>query len=255
MINEKKPRSHVQRRAEEAKASRRYVKIIPPILGLCAALLIIVYVTSLLFTQYGNFSISVKDFGDSSYALSLCENDTFNKATSKLSAQQVANVNNITYTNLPDNLNDVNGSHNGENYLAYTFYVKNSGEKDCSYKYSMVITQATAGVDAAVRVRIYFNPRYYVASENAYNHSGNYVDYAKPKTGGNGVAEVDPGNRGMTNFISNDVISEVQTDNFKPGDISKITVVIWLEGEDPDCTNDVLGGRFKTDMNLEIIDV
>ena len=32
-----------------------------------------------------------------------------------------------------------------------------------------------------------------------------------------------------------------------------IIKVSWLEGNDPDCTDDVLGGQFKVDMLFEII--
>ena len=39
----------------------------------------------------------------------------------------------------------------------------------------------------------------------------------------------------------------------KPGDITKITVVIWLEGNDPDCTDNILGGQFKLDMIFDIV--
>ena len=84
-------------------------------------------------------------------------------------------------------------------------------------------------------------------------YKNDYTDYAKPMTGGNGQPEIDPDNRVMTNFASNDVIVEKQIDGFAAGDITKITVVIWLEGNDPDCTDDVLGGQFKVDMLFEII--
>ena len=46
---------------------------------------------------------------------------------------------------------------------------------------------------------------------------------------------------------------EGAVENFKPGDISKITVVIWIEGNDPDCTDDVLGGEFKVDMEMTVV--
>lgn len=255
MIEEKKPFSHVKRNAQIAKQARRLKKILPPIIGLIASVLCIFYVVSLLFFQYGSFTITIKDFEDRKYALSLAENDAFRQQTSRLTATEVRDINNITYTNLPNDLNDVNGAHNGADYLAYTFYLKNTGEKTCNYVYSLAITQATVGIDAAVRIRIYFNADYYKAATGEYKHSGAYVDYAKPKTGGNGSPEVDPGNRVMTNFVSNDIVAEAQHTDFHPGDISKFTVVIWLEGEDPDCTDDVLGGRFKTDMNIEIVGV
>lgn len=253
MNGNKKLSPEVERLARAAKTSRRVRKILPSVLGLVAALLVVVYVLSLLFSQYGSFTITVKDYGERSYALSLSENSSFRQSTSRLNAVSLKDVDNITYTNLPENLNDVDGAHNGENYLAYTFYVKNVGEKECTYQYTLSIVQATMGVDAAVRVRIYFNADYYKAESDTYNLSGAYTEYAKPKTGGNGQPEVDPGNRVMTNFYSNDVVATQRVSAFKPGDVAKMTVVIWLEGEDPDCTDDVLGGRFKTDMDIEIV--
>ena len=76
---------------------------------------------------------------------------------------------------------------------------------------------------------------------------------SKPKTAGNGAPEVDPENRVMTNFASGNTVTNGLVENFKPGDITKITVVIWLEGNDPDCTDDILGGEFKIDMVFDII--
>ena len=43
---------------------------------------------------------------------------------------------------------------------------------------------------------------------------------------------------------------EEHVENFKPGDINKYTVVVWIEGTDPDCTDNILGGEFKAYMNF-----
>lgn len=253
MFEARKTFSRIKLTADDVKKTRRYQRAIPPFIGAILVLLVLVYILSLLFSRYGSFTIAVKDYGDRDYALALCENDEFKTTSSRLVAQEIRDADNITYTELPSDLNDVNGSHNGKNYLAYTFYVKNIGKNDCNYKYSLLITRATVGIDAAVRVRVYYNSNYYKKATDTYDYSSAYVDYAKPKTGGNGLPEVDPGNRTMTNFLTNDVIVEKQINDFHSGDIAKVTVVIWLEGEDPDCTDDVLGGQFKTDMVLEIV--
>ena len=137
--------------------------------------------------------------------------------------------------------------------MAYTFYLKNTGTLEFSYDYKLLISKMTADLDSAVRVRLYFTPFYYTAESGVYDYVGKYVDYAKPKTGGNGAPEVDPVDRVMTNFSSSGVVTEGQIDGFKPGDISKVTVVIWIEGNDPDCTDDLLGGEFKLDMLFEIV--
>ena len=37
---------------------------------------------------------------------------------------------------------------------------------------------------------------------------------------------------------------------FKPGDIDRYTLVVWLEGDDPECVDAILGGEIK--MHMEI---
>ena len=38
--------------------------------------------------------------------------------------------------------------------------------------------------------------------------------------------------------------------NFNLGDIDHYTIVVWLEGDDPDCVDDLIGGEIKMHMNL-----
>lgn len=244
----KKTTSVIRRTADEVKAYRTLHKVIPTVCGAVIVLLAIVYIISLLFTKYGSFTVKIRDLKNRDYALSLCENERFLNPVSRLNSKAVKDVTNIDGNNLPNNLNDVNGEHNGENYVAYTFYCKNTGVKEMSYNYQLLISRRTVGIDAAIRVRTYFNPFYYDTETGSVTLSSDYTDYAKPRTGGSGQPEIDPTNRVMTNFASSDTVLEGVVDNFKPGDISKITVVIWIEGNDPDCTDDVIGGEFKVDM-------
>ena len=38
--------------------------------------------------------------------------------------------------------------------------------------------------------------------------------------------------------------------NFQPADIDRFTIVVWLEGDDPDCVNAIIGGEIKMHMNI-----
>ncbi len=253
MLNEKKPSASLRRSAGEVKRYRVYTRVIPAVMGVILALMALVYVISLLFNRYGSFTVTVRDFNDRNYMLSLCENDRFNTATSMLNSKAAKNVTNISRTSLPENLNDVNGEHNGDNYVAYTFYLKNTGTASYSYDYTLNISRATLNIDSAVRVRLYFTPDYYKAETDQVNYGGAYTEYAKPKTNGNGLPETEIDGTVMTNFVSSEVITNGRVDNFNPGDMAKITVVIWIEGDDPDCTDDLLGGQFKVDMIMSIV--
>lgn len=249
----KQPGSVLTRSAEEVKRYRLYKKIIPPILGLVTLVLIIVYIIAILFTKYGSFTVKINNLTDRKYYLTLCETDKFLNPVSYLNSKAIKDVTNIDGRSLPGNLNDVDGEHNGENYVAYTFYAKNVGQSTITYDYDLVISRKTVGVDSAIRVRVYYTPFYYDSITKEYDINGNYTDYAKPRTGGNGLPEVDPDNRTMTDFVASGSVMEGTVSGFKPGDISKITVVIWIEGNDPDCTDDILGGEFKVDMVMNVV--
>lgn len=251
----RKPFSVLRRSAGEVKHYRSIRHITWAVVGLITLFLVIVYIISLLFNKYGSFTVAVRDVRDNRYSLSLSENELFSNPTSRLNSNASKDITNIDGNTLPDNLNDVNGEHNGDNYVAYTFYVKNSGTLECNFRYELMISRMTAGIDAAARVRVYFNPDFYKAETGEYDYNGSYVDYAKPKTAGNGLPEIDPENRVMTNFVSANTVMIGEVSTFLPGDITKITVVIWLEGNDPDCTDDIMGGEFKLDMTFEILGV
>ena len=51
-------------------------------------------------------------------------------------------------------------------------------------------------------------------------------------------------------FYSKDEAVLEERKLFNPGDIDKFTIVIWLEGDDPDCIDNILGGEIK--MHMEI---
>ena len=35
-----------------------------------------------------------------------------------------------------------------------------------------------------------------------------------------------------------------------PGDLDKMTVVVYLEGKDPECINDLIGGELRMHMDI-----
>ena len=140
-------------------------------------------------------------------------------------------MDNISIDWIPTNIDtEANGSHNGDNYIAYTFYVENEGTDTVDYWYSIVIDDVIKNVDEAARVMIYLN--------------GEKTVYAKIN------ALTNEPEKDTTPFFSKDKAVLEERKAFSPGDIDKFTVVIWLEGDDPDCTDNILGGEIK--MHMEI---
>ncbi len=254
MNSEKKFFSALRRSSGEIKRYRTYHRIIPVAIGVIVSFLVILYVVSLLFNKFGSFTVTVENPQNRGYALSLCEDETFKKPTSRLNTNVMKEISNIDGNTLPANVADGNGDHSGKNYVAYSFYVKNTGTAICTYSYDLLISRATLNVDAAARVRVYYNPYYYRADTDTTTlNSVDYTDYAKVQTGTENGSETTPDPTKIVNFLNSGLVMTGTITDFAPGDISRYTIVVWLEGNDPDCTDDVIGGELKFDMEISIV--
>ena len=138
----------------------------------------------------------------------------------------------------------------GLEFLKYTFYVKNLGSKTASYKLKVNINDRTRAddnsgrsLDDTLRVMVFQNEankdthNYLVyakkAAENNYDINGNvtnrefiakYDERTNRETEEYPLAEV---------FNDGNTIAEYEVNNFVKDDIMRYTVVIWLEGADP----------------------
>ena len=224
----------LRRTAYEVKQYRVWRKLIPIIIAIIILLLLLGYIISVLYMKYGAFTVMVNKFDNLDYALTLSDNQDFHGMTSRLNAEIDEIVTNISVSSLPDYLDNIDGPHNGENYVAYTFYCRNEGKKPITYNYDMYIANMTYDVERAARVRLYVN--------------GEYTDYAYARTDG-----VDGPEPGTTAFQSGNTIVKKDINHFKPGDVTKFTVVIWVEGDDPERVDKILGGKFKIDMAMTVV--
>ena len=70
---------------------------------------------------------------------------------------------NISINWLPNNLHEeAEGSHNGENYLAYTFYLHNMGTHTVNYWYTIYVDDVINRVDTAIRLMTEHIEMYYI---------------------------------------------------------------------------------------------
>ena len=193
-------------------------------------LLLILYYTIGIIYNSGNFSVTLDRNLYFDKGLIIYDDEDYKVYRSELLAPAPETFDNISYKWLPEDIDKRDGgSHNGDNYLAYTFYVENTGTDVSDYWNEVVIEDVIKNVDEAVRIRIYKN--------------GEYVTYAK--LGANGQPEPN-----TVAFQDENTIVLEHTENFKPGDIDKYTIVLWVEGSDPECTDNILGGEFKVHMQF-----
>lgn len=225
----------LRRTAAEVKRYRMLMRIIPIALGCATMVLALTYAITTLYSKYGSFTVTVNKFDNVKYALTLSETPDFSDPIARLNCKASEEITNIDGSELPADLDMINGEHNGDNYVAYTFYCKNAGEETVTYEYQLYIANMTLDIEKAVRVRLYVD--------------GEPNDYARTRSDGMGAEP------GTTEFVSESVIARNQIKNFDPGAVTKYTVVIWLEGNDPECLDNILGGEFKIDMSMSIIGI
>lgn len=220
----------------DAKEVKRHV-VLMRILGLLVIILVLVvavaYAISYFYDKFGSFTIKVNKYDMTHQGLTLSETPEYEKSIAVLNANIVYDMTNISGKDLPENIDKVNGCHNGDNYIAYTFYLINSGDDTVSYNGEMTIENVTKNVDEAVRIAVYKN--------------GVKSVYGKTKSNGGGIErDCD------SEFLTSNIVMRTSTEDFKANGKDKYTVVVWLEGNDPDCIDDIIGGTLKLEMNFKI---
>lgn len=190
----------------------------------------VLFAMSFMQENMGNFTINLNRLELFRRGVAIADNGDFHNATARLAADAVSDGTNIAAEDLPDNLDSIDGSHNGKNYVAYTFYIRNAGKTDLDYSAKLRIVSASKGVEKAARVRIYRN--------------GEPTTYAAVASDGSPEPNTEP-------FEGKKVVTTVEDKNFRVGDVDKYTVVIWLDGDDPECVDNIIGGAVEFGFDFD----
>ena len=227
----KNKKEKIKLNSEKIKERERKIKVIKIGLLIMIMFLIIIYFLLRIIYEAGDFTISLDPNLTQRSGIIMYERESEKEEKKILKATKLEFMDNISVKWLPENINNMGeGAHNGDNYLAYTFYVENKGSDTINYWYEILVDDVIRNVDKAIRVMVYRNDERTI--------------YARPNEI-TGEAEV-----GTVKFYSDlDVMGEGRKD-FKPGDIDKFTIVIFIEGDDPDCVDAIIGGEMK--MHMEI---
>lgn len=225
----------LRRTAKEVKRHSVIMRILALLVIILILVIAVTYAISYFYEKFGGFTVRVNKYDMVQQGLTLSETPEYERATAVLNADIIYDITNISGEDLPDNLDMVNGSHNGDDYIAYTFYLINSGDDTVSYSGEMTIENVTKNVDEAVRIAVYKN--------------GVKTVYGKTKSNGTGKeSDCDE------EFLSSNIVMRTKTEKFEPKDKDKYTVVMWLEGNDPDCLDNIIGGTLKISMDFKIVE-
>ena len=202
------------------------------LLGLLLAVAVL-FVAAFSQEKMGNFTINLNRLEMFRKGIAIDADPYFSAPTARLVAATVDNATNISADEIPEDVDRLDGSHNGENYMAYTYYVRNAGKEDVAYTASITLDSCSKGAEEAIRVGVWRN--------------GQRTVYALPSSTGEPEKDCE-------NFQSESLVCSFTQEDFLVGYVDKYTVVIWLEGDDPECVDKIVGGSVEFTMHIDAKD-
>jgi hypothetical protein len=126
-------------------------------------------------------------------------------------------------------------------YIGYTFYLMNEGNTIVDVEFNIDIVTVTKNIDAAARVMLIQDDdvEHLSIYRKADSNPINYYDHTPYEL--------------SKDFESSSRVCTNTFESFRPGDVKKYTLFIWLEGWDEDCNNSVMGGQLRMNMTFNIV--
>lgn len=190
----------------------------------------------------GNFMMSI-DRDAYTRGIVLSTTKDFDNPQARLMTDPIDEARDLTYRWLKiDEIVNHDGNYKDPDfdYVAYTFYIQNNGTETVNVSYHITISEVSNHMDDAVRVLIIEDGKESLYQKiDQVDEFGNYPVYPP--------ALLEP-----SYFVSDTIIARQTFTNFKPQDVKKYSVIVWLEGYDPDTTDDILGGNIKMEMIFSI---
>ncbi len=219
--------------AEKVTSRKKKIRIVRKSLFVLLVFLILLYIILDIIYSEGRFTVILDSNESLESGLAIFDSLNNSHGKRKLEATPIKFMDNISYKWLPENVDtEADGPHNGQNYIAYSFYVENQGSEVINYHYEVIVDDIIKNVDEAIRIRIYRN------GEDITYAKRNFLDHEPEKN-------TEPF-KDIKNAEGTIILEKVA--DFKPDDLDRFTILIWLEGDDPDCTDALIGGELKMHM-------
>lgn len=242
------------------------------LLGSFGTLLAVLYTFSAVSEKAGNFTINMSEkMFRNGFVLS--ETADFANPQVKLYSDPVEDAPCISFASIPEDVDNHEGNHGEKNYFAYTFFLRNEGEEAVDYHYELSINSESKDLSKAAwimlfedgQMRFFARPNDEGKQEAIPDYDVYNKGYANPALLTQAMEEKQfeyLGSNGRRSFYrivpinydSETIVEEKMRYDIKPLDVHKYTVIIWLEGDDPDCTNDLIGGHIGLEMNFQLLD-
>ena len=242
------------------------------LLGALLLLMLTLFGYSIVTQLQGHFTINMSD-GMFKEGFVLSETKGFENPTTHLFAVPAEGVPCISISHLPEYLDTIDGQHN-ETYFAYTFYCRNEGESTVGYEWSIGLNSESKDLSTACWVMVFEDSEMlFYAKPNGETGQPEALPPKQDNTRGFIMRPLEQFNKSPETqyeiikkgvgydynrviplpFLSDIEVARGTQEEVKPGDVHKYTVVIWLEGDDPDCTDELIGGHVGMDFQFRLV--
>lgn len=241
------------------------------LLGALGLLLAVLFQFSAVTQARGLFTINLSD-GMFREGFTLSETSGFEYPSIQLYAKPAVDVPCVSISQIPIDIDETDGEHNAA-YFAYTFYLRNEGESTVSYDWSLDVSSESLGTADAMWAMIFENGqmRFY-ARPNAVTGKAEALPAFDDNSRGYltlPIRELCPDSdqfqpvRTVGNisfyrvipdlYLSDKVIAVGGQSGVGEMEVNKYTVVLWLEGDDPDATDALIGGHCGVEMKFRLL--
>lgn len=240
------------------------------LLGLLTMMLAVIFIFAVVQQMRGHFTVNLSS-GMFKQGFSLSETADFANSTTQLFASPAEDVPCISINQIPTDIDEIDGSHN-DLYFAYTFYIRNEGDDSVDYTWSLQLNSESGGVSDAIWVMLFKNGemRFFAKADSdtglaqalpAYDDdSRGYINLPIMQLAPDSDQfEIVSQSGSITyyrvvpdTFVDDVTITNGVVEGCEPQSVDKYTVILWLEGDDPDCTDETIGGHLGVEMNFRL---
>lgn len=231
--------------------SKSFKRILAGVLLVTSVMIILVM---LLGTQSGNFVVKVES-GDASKSIAITDSFEDRVYTNKLVANGIEGMTNTTPRWFLDGdtaeeqnvglkllTQDLGNVIDDSTAYIYTFLIVNTGSNAVSINLEMNLSNTSNGVDDAVRVMSYNDDSEDI---NIYQKADAIeTEYA--------YYPVSPQLFASENIVYNESVTVLPTTDPEKPSYIKYSVIFWLEGQDPECTEAIFNGTIKFSLKCSV---
>lgn len=238
------------------------------LLALLGLLLLVLLVFSTISHARGFFTVNLTD-GMFREGFTLSETRGFENPTVQLFATPAENVPCLSISHIPTDVDEIDGEHN-DTYFAYTWYLRNEGESTVDYDWELSLTAESQEMSSAVWVMFFEDGEMRLfAKANGLTGKAEALPAFEDTSRGYRflpIRELAPESDQFQivkqngkviwwrvvpdTFVSDSMITAGYMPGVEPMEVHKYTVVLWLEGDDPDATDKLIGGHAGVTMQF-----